>query len=245
MTLDDARRDWTALGADDPLWAVLTLPGKRGGRWEVEEFLATGREDVAVTIRWLTDLGRPTRFSRVLDFGCGVGRLSQALAHHADEVIGVDIAPTMLDAARAMDRSGGVCTFVHNDRADLRQFPDQHFDLVYSMLVLQHLPRAAVDAYLAEFIRVLRPGGTVVVQVPTRPLWTLKGMIWRFAPYPLVGWAQRRFLGYPAAMRMTAVADADLVALVGRHGGEVLARMVDPTYTEDWRNTRYALGRAG
>ncbi|HZN77596.1 MAG TPA: class I SAM-dependent methyltransferase [Micromonosporaceae bacterium] len=241
--LDEVRRDWTKLGAEDPLWAVLVAPDKRGGHWAVDEFLATGRADVDEMIGWLTGLGLPVRWERALDFGCGVGRLSQALAGHADEVVGVDIASSMLDTARRLDRSDGVCRYVLNDSPDLGQFPDGHFDLVYTALVLQHLPRPAIDRYLAEFLRVLRPGGTAVVQVPTRPLWTVRGVIWRFAPYRLIAWGQRRVLGYPAPMRMTGVPDRAVTALVTAHGGEIVDRRDDLPYTPDWQCTRYVLRR--
>jgi SAM-dependent methyltransferase len=244
VRLDDVRRDWTTLGAEDPLWAVLVAPGKRGGNWSVEEFLSTGRADVEATRRWLDGLGMPTRWDRVLDFGCGVGRLSQALGQHANEVVGVDIAVPMLDKARELDRSGGVCRFVVNEAPDLRQFPDGRFDLVYTTLVLQHLPRPAIDRYVAEFLRVLRPGGIAVIGVATRPRWTPRGIIWRFAPFRLIAWAQRRLLGYPAPMRMTAVSAAHLATLVAAHGGEVVGRKRDP-YPTDWRCTRYLLRRHG
>lgn len=243
VALDDVGRDWTRLGAEDPLWAVLLLPGKRGGRWDVDEFMATGRADVEHAVGWLAGLGLPTRYGRVLDFGCGVGRLSQALAGHADEVVGVDIAPTMLEAARALDRTGGVCRYVLNTAPDLRQFPDQHVDLVYCALVLQHLPRPAIGRYVAEFLRVLRPGGLAVVQLATAPLWTFKGVVWRFVPFPLIAAAQRRVLRYPAPMRMTALPERELARLVAANGGEIVDRTPDLTYTEDWRCTRYLLRR--
>jgi SAM-dependent methyltransferase len=243
MRLDDVRRDWTRLGAEDPLWAVLVEPARRGGRWTPEEFLATGRADVDATVRRLAGLGLPTRWGRVLDFGCGAGRLSQALARYADEVIGVDIAPSMVDMAGRLDRSGGRCRFVLNETADLRRFPDGDFDLVYSALVVQHLPRPAIEGYLAEFLRVLRPGGVAVVQVATSPLWTLRGTVWRLAPYPLIAWAQRRLLGYPAPMRMTAVTDRRMAASATVHGAEIVGRWPDPGLCPDWRCTRYVLRR--
>jgi SAM-dependent methyltransferase len=243
--LDQVRRDWTQLGEADPLWAVLVNRHARGGRWDLDEFLATGRADVTGTVAWLAALGLPTRWQRALDFGCGVGRLSQALADHADEVVGLDISEPMLEVARAIDRTGGRCTFVHNDVADLRRFPDGHFDLVYSALVLQHLPRPAIDLYLAELLRVLRPDGTAVVQLPTRTLWTVRGMLWRVAPAPVLRWAQRRLLGYPAPMRMTVVSDVDLTAAVDRLGGRVAARRDDRTDSADFRLTRYVLRHAG
>lgn len=244
VNLNDVRRDWTKLGSEDPLWAVLVQPGKRGGRWDAEEFLATGRTDVEEASKQLRRLGLPTRWERVLDFGCGAGRLSQALAPHADEVVGVDIAPTMLETARQLDRSAGNIRFVLNDAPDLGQFPDGHFDLVYSALVLQHLPRPAIDSYLAEFLRVLRPGGIAVVGLPTELARTAKGLVWRVAPFRLISWAQRHLLDYPAPMKMTAVPHADMVRLMDAHGGEIVGRWPDLPYTEDWVCTRYAVRRA-
>lgn len=246
--LDEVRRDWSVLGAADPMWAVL-VRGRAGGGsdqggWDLAEFLATGRADVAGTVAWLASLGRPTRWQRALDFGCGVGRLSQALAEYADEVIGVDISASMLEMARRIDRTDSRCTFIHNDSADLGRFPDGHVDLVYSVLVLQHLPRPMIDRYLAELLRVLRPGGTAVVQVPTRTLWTVRGIAWRLVPFPVLRLLQRRLLGYPAPMRMTVVSDVDFVALVERSGGRVVARRADPTNSKDFALTRFVIGHA-
>jgi ubiquinone/menaquinone biosynthesis C-methylase UbiE len=245
MSFDEVRRDWTRLGERDPLWAVSVAPDKRGGRWDVGEFLATGRADVEATVAWLDRLGLGRRWSRVLDFGCGAGRLSQALAEHADEVVGVDISAPMLQIARKLDRSGGTCRFVLNEAPHLRRFDDGGFDLVYSELVLQHLPAPLIEAYLAEFMRVLRRGGTAMVQCTTRPLWTVKGVIWRVAPRWLVRLGQRVVLGYPAPMRMTPVSPDRVRAVLAAHGGEV----VDTAATDDraahWRSTRYVVRRTG
>jgi SAM-dependent methyltransferase len=241
--MEQLRRDWTRLGEHDPLWAVYSTPDKRGGRWDEEEFLATGRAEVDAAIGWLGRLGLPTRYGRALDFGCGAGRLSQALARHADHVLGVDIAPPMLAAARRLDRTGGVCEFVLNEDPDLAAFADGSADLVYSALVLQHLPRPDIERYLAEFLRVLAPGGVAVVHCTTSPLWTVKGMIWRFAPYPLVRLGQRLVLRYPAPMRMTPVSPARVAAVVAAHGGEVVDSAPEDDRATHWRCTRYILRR--
>lgn len=239
-SFEDVRRDWVRLGEEDPLWAVYVAADKRGGRWDPEQFLATGRADVAASVRWLTELGSGPRWGRVLDFGCGAGRLSQALAEHADEVVGVDVSPPMLEVARRLDSSGR-CTFVLNESQDLGRFPAESFDLVYSELVLQHLPAPAIDGYLAEFVRVLRPGGVALLQCTTRPLWTFKGAVWRLAPGGLIRLAQRVFLGYPAPMRMTRYAPARLRSVVAAAGGSVVAaRTVDDRSTH-WRSTRFVI----
>jgi SAM-dependent methyltransferase len=243
--LHEVQRDWTALGEADPLWAVLVHPGAKDGGWDLDEFLGTGVADVAGAVAWLGSLGLPTRWERALDFGCGVGRLSQALAGYADQVVGVDISAPMLETARRIDRTHGRCTFVHNETPDLRQFPDGHFDLVYSVLVLQHLPRPVIDGYLPELLRVLRPGGTAVIQLPTRTLWTVRGLLWRVLPFPVLRFAQRRVLRYPAPMRMTTVSDVDVSATVRRLGASIAGRREDPTDSRDFHLTRYALRHSG
>jgi SAM-dependent methyltransferase len=240
--MDELRRDWTRLGGEDPLWAVCVAPGKRHGGWGEAEFLATGRAEVDAAVEWLERLGSGPGWGRVLDFGCGAGRLSQALARHADAVVGVDISPGMLDTARRLNTAPN-CEFVLNDGPDLRMFGDGSFDLVYTALVLQHLPRPMVETCLAEFLRVLRPGGVAVAQTPTSPRWTFRGALWRFAPWPLLRFGQRVALGYPAPMRMTAMPPARLRGLVTAHGGVVLAEEPDEASTRDWRCTRYVIRR--
>lgn len=243
MSLEEVKRSWTRLGEQDPLWAVLVEPGKRKGGWNIDEFFAVGERDVAGARSWLERLGLPTEWERVLDFGCGAGRLSQALAKSAGEVVGVDVSGSMLETARRFDRSGGRCKFVLNDAPDLRIFPDADFDFVFSQLVLQHLPADVIFAYLGEFMRVLRPGGLAVLQCTTRPLSTLKGAIWRVAPYRLVALGQRVVLRYPAPMRMTAIAPDHFCRVIEEHGGQVVdARAIDDRATH-WRSTHYVVRR--
>ncbi|WP_343233334.1 class I SAM-dependent methyltransferase [Streptomonospora sp. PA3] len=221
MGLDEVRADWTRLGSAEPLWAVCVDPAKRGGGWDDDEFLASGAAEIDAALGRLAELGlRPGR-RRALDFGCGAGRLSNALAAHFARVVGVDIAPTMLDEARRLDRSGGRVDFRLNDRPDLAAFADDSFDLVYTDLVLQHLPPKLAEGYLREFVRVLRPGGAMVIGVPDRERATFKGLVFRFAPWPLIRLAQRRLLGYPAPMRMHPLPRARLAAVLAAGGARI------------------------
>jgi ubiquinone/menaquinone biosynthesis C-methylase UbiE len=245
VSFDKVRRDWTRLGEEDPLWAVSVAPDKRGGRWDAEEFLETGRAEITAAREWLDRLGLPTHWDRVLDFGCGAGRLSQALAEHAGAVTGVDVSPPMLEQARRLDRTGGRCEFVLNDSTDLARFPDRHFDLIYSALVLQHLPAGVIEGYLKEFARVLRPDGVALLQITTSPLWTFKGMVWRFVPGAVVRLAQRVVLRYPAPMRMTAMAPAGVAAVLAAHGAEVIDTRTEDDRSAHWRSTRYVVRRRG
>ncbi|TDP94035.1 class I SAM-dependent methyltransferase [Labedaea rhizosphaerae] len=241
MSFEQTRRDWARLGASDPLWAVYVAPGTRNNNWDVEAFLELGRADVAKALAWLDSLDLPTRWASVLDFGCGAGRLSQALAAHADAVTGVDVAPAMLDTARALDRTGGRCTSVLNERPDLSRFADDTFELVYTELVLQHLPRPLIERYLAEFLRVLRPGGVAVFQCTTRPLNTAKGLVWRVMPFPVIRLLQRVVLRYPAPMRMTAVSPSRVRAVVEAHGGRVIDSRAEDVPSTHWRSATYVV----
>lgn len=157
---------WDALGAEDPLWAVLSAAGTRGNRWNPQEFFATGQAEIAALFDDLATRGLPMQHGRALDFGCGVGRLTQALATRFDRVDGVDIAESMVAAARRFNRHGDRCIYHVNERADLSLFADGVFDLIYSRITLQHIPPEFTRLYITEFARVLSPGGVAVLHIP-------------------------------------------------------------------------------
>jgi SAM-dependent methyltransferase len=92
-----------------------------------------------------------------LDAACGTGRYAEYLAGRGHRVVGVDSSPDMLERARARVPSGKFLT------GDLHRIPlpDNDVDLVVSALALSHLP--ALGPVLAEFARVLRPGGHVLL----------------------------------------------------------------------------------
>lgn len=237
--LHKLREDWTTLGAEDPLWAVCVSEHARGGKWDLEAFFELGRTEVSAALAELDRLGLAPGRRRALDFGCGVGRLSAALAEHVDEVIGVDIAPTMLEQARRFDRSGGRCRFVLNTGPDLAFLPDRSVDLVYSSLVLQHMPADLAAGYLREFARVLTDGGVAIFQVADRSTRSLRALIVRLSPWPVLRFLQRRVLGYPAPMRMTLLRRADVERSLAGTGVRIVDRVDDQMYWGPWRYSRY------
>jgi ubiquinone/menaquinone biosynthesis C-methylase UbiE len=160
-------RSWTTLGREDPLWAVLTDPSKRGNRWEWQEFLRTGQEDCAEVLEWAESLVETCPRGRALDFGCGVGRVTQALAEHFSEVEGVDVSPSMIACAEERNRRPDRCRFHVHDRADLALYEEASFDFVYSKLTIQHMPPRLGRIYLREFGRVLGAGGLLAFQAPS------------------------------------------------------------------------------
>ena len=88
MSLRRLIRTWDELGRRDPLWAVLSHPDMQGGGWNLDRFLETGRNEVGAVLAHARTHRPDLATRRALDFGCGVGRLSQALAVHFDRVAG-------------------------------------------------------------------------------------------------------------------------------------------------------------
>ena len=169
MSLRRHQRAWEDLGRVDPFWAVLTSRENRHGRWDPAEFFASGDRQVAGIMDVAGQLGLPHSREAVLDFGCGLGRFAQPLARHFENYTGVDISAPMLTQAEQLNRDCTRCRFVLNTAEDLRIFGNESFDLVHSRYVLQHLPsRKFVVGYLRELVRVLRPGGLLVFQLPGR-----------------------------------------------------------------------------
>jgi ubiquinone/menaquinone biosynthesis C-methylase UbiE len=235
QSLAGLHRDWTRLGEADPLWAVCVDPAKRGGRWGVQEFLASGRAEIADAMASLERLGLCAGRDDALDFGCGAGRLTAALAGHFSAVTGVDISPPMLARARTLHAGNERCRFVHNDSIGLTAFADESFDLVYASLVLQHMPTDLARAYLAEFIRVLRADGAIVTLVPEAHLRTARGMVYARAPHRLIGLVQRTVFRYPAPMQMH-VLPADLIQrLIEAPGGRLVASLPHAGYGGHWQ----------
>jgi len=169
MDLKELEKHWDTLGRTDPLWAVLTDPSKRGEKWDLDEFFLTGQREISDVLNHIGSLGHTLRKGKALDFGCGVGRVTQALCNHFQECVGVDIAPSMIQLAEKYNRHGRKCRYYLNPSQNLELFPDDTFDLIYSGLVLQHMEPNYSKGYIEEFFRVLAPGGCAVFQVPSGP----------------------------------------------------------------------------
>jgi SAM-dependent methyltransferase len=177
---------------------------------------ATGARELAGL---LGRLGADPRGGVCVEVGCGPGRMTGALAERFDDVLALDVSPAMLERARAEVTAPNV-RFLAVSGERLDGVPDAVADVLVCYLVLQHLPaRRVVVSYLAEFARVLAPGGEAFVQVPV--LTAAAGRLWRAARRPLVRFARRpdrvaAFRGYrltpPELDRAVAAAGLRVVA---------------------------------
>ena len=125
---------------------------------------------VEVILGCLAASGGPLASSRLLDAGCGTGGYSAALRPHLGAIDAVDLNPSMLGVARAkLDRTPGCPVTLHEASIDALPFEDACFDMVTVNQVLHHLPDSPHDGrpllrrVLGELERVLRPGGTAMI----------------------------------------------------------------------------------
>ena len=242
--LDHLRRVWETLGREDPLWAVLSQSGKRGGRWNREEFLATGRAEVEAHMRLLADLKLPARHALALDFGCGAGRLSRALAEHFDRVVGIDVSATMIDTARALNEDAGNIEFRRNASPRIEGIADASVDLVYSNMTLQHIPAPLALGYVDEFFRVLAPGGVAVFQFVAGADESLRGRVFArvsnrwLNPLRRIAWRRR------AVFEMHVLRESDIAWSMQRHADlSVLAAVEDAASGAGWHGVRWYVVR--
>ena len=162
------KRQWEELSRLDPLWAVLSDNRKRFGKWEMHDFLATGERQVEEFIEQTKILGYPlSGTDKVLDFGCGAGRLTRVLSKYFRESYGVDISEKMVALSKTINHDVPNCRFMVNSDPNLSIFPDNYFDCIYTVITLQHIPRKLVISYVKEFLRILKEGGLLAFQLPS------------------------------------------------------------------------------
>lgn len=156
-------RDWNKWGKTDPYFGVFSDTKFLSANLNddsLREFFASGEghvqrvyENVRAHIR--SDF-EP---KRVLDYGCGVGRLVIPFAARAEVAVGVDVAPAMLDIARDnCEKFGaGNAQLLHVDEMD--SLAPASFGLVHSFIVFQHIPVVRGEQILRKLIRLLEAGG--------------------------------------------------------------------------------------
>jgi SAM-dependent methyltransferase len=167
--LERMRQDWDERARTNLRYFVSTA----NQEWSDEEFYRSGELNVRQQI--LNDMtnicqGKDPRAMRVLEIGCGAGRITRALAKVFGRVDGVDVSGVMIDCAREALRDYPGGRVWQNNGADLTMFGDEEFDFAFSYIVFQHIPsQAVVEGYIREVGRVLKPGALFKFQVQGVP----------------------------------------------------------------------------
>ncbi|HTS62112.1 MAG TPA: methyltransferase domain-containing protein [Candidatus Acidoferrales bacterium] len=179
--LSRMRRDWDRRAKENARHYVVT--GQQ--QWNDQEFYRSGQVTLEEEI--LNDLtnicqGRDPKEMRVLEIGCGAGRVTRAFAGYFGEVWGVDISREMVRQAREACAGFPNAHVIRNNGKDLRAVSSpwrerfgwrkpEPFDFAFSFMVFQHIPnRRIIESYVREVHRLLRPGGLFKFQVQGSPL---------------------------------------------------------------------------
>jgi len=163
--LKKMERDWNSRARKNTRYYIATMRTD----WTQEDFLNSGR--VTIEQHILNDMSnicadRDPKKMRVLEVGCGAGRLTKAPAEVFGEVHGVDVSGGMIDAARTFLKAQSNALVYQNNGMDLTVLPDLRFDFAFSYLVFQHIPSSEIiESYLSEVSRRLLPGSLFKCQV--------------------------------------------------------------------------------
>ncbi|MCX6590687.1 MAG: methyltransferase domain-containing protein [Acidobacteria bacterium] len=183
--LEKMRLDWDARAKQNARYYVQTAKED----WTDEEFFASGRQTVSEEI--LTDMinicqGIDPKQMRVLEIGCGAGRVTRALAELFGEVHAVDVSREMIAQATAALASTPNAHVYQNNGMDLSVIPaGEGFDFAFSSIVFQHIPsREVIENYVREVSRLLKPGRLFKFQVQgDATLSTTADDTWLGVPY--------------------------------------------------------------
>ncbi len=163
--IEKMQRDWDARARENARYYVNTATRE----WTDDAFFESGERTVQEEI--LTDMinicqGKDPAEMTVLEIGCGVGRVTRALAKVFGKVYGVDISGEMIELARRRLAAFPNAHVYQNNGKDLSVLGDIQVDFAFSSIVFQHIPsREVIENYVRDVHRLLRPGGLFKFQV--------------------------------------------------------------------------------
>jgi SAM-dependent methyltransferase len=161
--------EWEKWGARDPYFGVLTHDRYRSSKMAADDYLAffeSGHGHVeAVLANCRRHFGEDFQPRRVLDFGCGVGRVLLPFAEICETVVGVDVSESMLAEARRNCARFGVNNAKLVRADDTLSTVEGPFDLVHSTIVFQHIESERGLDLIARLVALVVPGGGISIHV--------------------------------------------------------------------------------
>ena len=166
MTRSEMSAFWDARARENAPYFVDNRLDYHQPDWDA--FWRGGEEDLTRLLELLDLSIAPD--AAVVEIGCGLGRLTRALAARAASVVAVDVSPEMLASAQEHNPGLAGVTWRLGDGESLPGVEDASADGVFSHVVFQHVPSAEITyGYVREMGRVLRPGGWAAFQVSDDP----------------------------------------------------------------------------
>ena len=161
---------WEILGREKPHWSVLTqdeyLP--QNIKSNINRFFETGNSGISSLSHALSRSNRVLRREGTcVELGCGVGRVTFALAKQFRDVTGIDVSRCHLSIAESYKVNNevkNVTLLLMESLATLESLPS--FDFLYSTMVLQHNPPPLIDRMLRILFKKINDGGLIYFQVP-------------------------------------------------------------------------------
>ena len=168
---DRIRGEWAALGETEPYWSVLTSDAFRSENIQqhLDDFFQSGQTNV----NWMQNIAKRNgvklgSHQTCFELGCGVGRLTLPLSEVFGHVTAYDISPGNLRECQALIRAKGrdnITTHLMTAIEEIRQAPE--FDVLFSIIVLQHNPPPIQKFILDILLDKINPGGVAYFQIPT------------------------------------------------------------------------------
>lgn len=182
--MEKGKKIWDSLGSTDPYFAVYSVEKYLDSNLNEDakdDFFSSGFEYVERLWKDFERIfGFEPRPKRVLDFGCGIGRLLFALADRSEHAVGVDISESMLQQARSRIAERGIGN-VELMETDVFMRSSQRFDLVHSFIVLQHIDPIEGMEIIRRSVEMLEEGGIGMLHVtfhdPSTPMQKIKSKI--------------------------------------------------------------------
>ena len=153
------KKEWDARSKLDTLFVISTEHSEN-----YEDFWQSGMDDIKSILdidgsrfEKITHQKDPKKM-RILEIGCGIGRLLIPMSEIFGQVIGVDISSEMIHKGKKHIENIQNCQIFENNGIDLSEFSDNYFDFCFSFIVFQHIPeKKIVEKYISEVSRVLKP----------------------------------------------------------------------------------------
>jgi SAM-dependent methyltransferase len=159
---------WEEKAKENPLYAVMTMPEMKDAGTDdfseehLELFFEKGRALADRLVMPSLEMAPET--GTVVEYGCGAGRILNALVERDINCTGIDISQTMLDHCKRL--VPGIQSLHCLDAKGKVAMPDECARLVYSYAVVQHIDKlSAYETAVSEMCRLLMPGGRLVLQV--------------------------------------------------------------------------------